>query len=284
MKMKRTTRHYIILALIALGLYGMYIVIMPVLGLPLYVLLLAYLAVIVVVYLINRKNTWAVRGNYFYVTGNYVQAKPLLDKAIAAGTKSPAAHTYRALLHLKEDKDAAAAYALLDKAAALSGSVMDERNRITALASCHWLDGRIDDGINVLEDMRASHEYINAGVLTTLGYLYLTKGDFDKAIEITQLAMADDPEYGAAWDNMGQIHYKMGDVSAAKENFRTALAKKENLADSNYFLGLIAEADEDSAVAADHFRRAHICTIGLFNTATPQQIEQKYMQYHSEEQ
>ena len=200
--MNKKAKKYIFLALTALGLYGLYMLVMVLLGQPFFVLLLTYAAVIIIIYLINRKNAWAVRGNYFYLMGHHANAKPLLDKAIAANTKSPSAYIYRALLFMREDNDAKKAQELLEKAKPLCSTTIEERNLITALASCLWLDGRVDEGIEALEDMRARHEYVNAGVLTTLGYMYFCKGENEKAIEITEQAMADDQntaQHGTIW-------------------------------------------------------------------------------------
>ena len=274
-------KRYLYLFLAAMVLYGMYIVIMIVLGQQFWVLLSAYIVVVVTFYWLNRRSIWAVRGNYLYVTGFKARAKPILQKAVAAGTKSPSAYIYLALMAVQEDKDAETAFGLLEKARKLANTVIDERNALTTLASCHWLSGDTQKAIEVLEDMRASHEYTNAGVLTTLGYLYFAQGNFDKAIEISQLAMEDEPGHGAAWDNVGQVYYKLGDMEAAKENFHTALSKRENLADSAYFLGLIYEAEGSPDSAKEYFRRAAICTISIYNTVTEKQIEEKYNQYHA---
>jgi len=255
---------------------------MVVLGQPLWVLLLAYATVIIVFYYFNRASIWAVRGNYFYVMGHKKQARPLLQKAVDLGTKSPSAYIYLALMAVQENRDANEAFALLEKAQKLSVSIMDERNALTTLASCHYLIGDVAKGIEVLEDMRARHEYTSAGVLTTMGYMYFVQGDFDKAIEFSRLSMEDDPAHGAAWDNMGQIHYKQGDMEAAKQNFLTALSKKENLVDSNYYLGLIYEAQGSFDDAKEYFRRANICTVSVYNTVTEAQVEEKFNKYHME--
>lgn len=274
-------KRYIFLFLAGVVLYGLYIVIMVVLGQQFWVLLLTYIAIIVTFYWLNRRSIWAVRGNYFYVTGFKARAKPILQKAVAAGTKSPSAYIHLALMAIQEDKDAKKAFELLEKARELSKTVIDRRNALTTLASCHWISGDTQKAIEVLEDMRTDHEYTNAGVLTTLGYLYFAKGDFDKAIEISRLAMEEEPGHGAAWDNVGQVYYKQGDMEAAKENFHTALSKRENLADSAYFLGLIYEAEGNADSAKEYFRRAAISTIAIYNTVTTEMVEEKYNQYYS---
>jgi len=273
-------KRYVFLLTAALVLYGMYVGIMIFGGQPFWVLLVAYIAVVSVFYWLNRRSIWALRGNYYYVTGLKARAKPILQKAVAAGTKSPSAYIYLALMAVQEEKDAQTAFDLLEKARQLNNTVIDERNLLTTLASCYWLAGDAAKGIEVLEDMRARHEYTNAGVLTTLGYLYFTQENYDKAIEMSHLAMEDDPNHGAAWDNVGQVHYKQGDMETAKENFRTALSKRENLADSAYLLGLIYETEGDIENAKEYFRRAAICTISIYNSVTTEMVEEKYNQYH----
>ena len=279
--MSSKLKRYIILFLTGFGLYGLYIFVMVVLGQPLWVLLLAYAVFMSIFYYFNRASIWAVRGNYFYVMGHKAQAKPLLRKAIAVGTKSPSAYIYLALMLVQEDKNADEAFVLLEKAQKLSVSIVDERNALTTLASCHFIKGDVAKGIEVLEDMRAKHEYTNAGVLTTLGYMYFVQGDFDKAAEFSRLAMEDDPTHGAAWDNMGQISYKQGDIEAAKDNFHAALSKKQNLVDSCYHLGLIYEAEGNLDNAKEYFRCAEICTVSIYNTVTVEQVGGKYNQYHT---
>ena len=278
--MNPTIKRYITLFIAALVLYGLYIAIMIYGGQPLWVLLVTYATVIFAYYWLNRRSIWAVRGNYYYVMGHKARAKPVLQKAVAAGTKSPSAYIYLALIAVQEEKDAKTAFELLEKAQGLSNTVIDERNLLTTLASCHYLTGDTPGAIEVLEDMRTRHEYTNAGVLTTIGYLYLTQGDFDKAMEVSRLAMEDEPSHGAAWDNVGQVHYRQGDMEAAKENFHTALSKKENLADSCFLLGLIYEAEGDTDKAKEYFRRAAISTIAVYNTVTEEQVQEKYNQYH----
>ena len=278
---KPMIKRYVLILLAALVLYGLYIAIMIFGGQPLWVLLLVYVAIIVTLYWLNRHTLWAVRGNYFYVMGHKERAKPILQKAVAAGTKSPSAYIYLALMAIQEDRDAETAFALLEKSQQLANTVIDERNALTTLASCYWLTGDTQKGIEVLENMRDTHEYTNAGVLTTLGYLYFTQGEFDKAIEISRLAMEDDPNHGAARDNIGQVYYKQGNIEAAKENFRTALSKRENLADSAYLLGMIYEAEGNTDDAKEYFRRAAICTISIYNSVTAEMVEKKYKQYHS---
>ena len=276
--MKKLLR-YLIIGLIGASMYGLYIVMVPILELPFSLLLLAYFAIVFTAYFLGRKSIWALRGNYYYIIGSHVQARKLLARAVKANTKSPQAYIYYSLILLREDKNSKDALGLLEKARLRCNNVLDERNLLTAISACHWLDGRRDAAIQVLEGLRAQHEYTNAGALATLGFMYLYQGNLDAARELTLLAMEDNPSYGANWDNMGQICYKAGDFAAAKENFRIALEKTENLADANYYLGLILEDEGDTEAAKEYFRRAHISTVGLFNSVTEEETLAKYKQY-----
>ena len=278
--LKRSPSRYIVLALVAAALYALYAVIVLWQQQPMWVLILVYFAIAAVFCFLNRRNIWAVRGNYAYMVNNHERARRLLKRATDAGTKSPTAYIYYALLLLREDKNYQESLVLLEKAMPYCTNPVYERNLLTAKASCHWLGGDSAAAIDTLEDMRKRHEYSNAGALTTLGYMYLTSGRFDDAMEVTALAIEDNPAYGAAWDNLGQINYKQGDMEAAKENFKLALSKTENLADAHYFLGLIYEAEGDPETAKEHFRRASISTIGIFNTITEEQAQAKYDEYY----
>lgn len=39
----------------------------------------------------------------------------------------------------------------------------------------------------------------------------MLKGNYEKAVELTNSALKDNEEYAPAWDNLGQIYYNQGD-------------------------------------------------------------------------
>jgi len=263
----------------ALGLYAIYVVIMPVLERPLHELLLIYAVIFAVLYFLNRKNIWAVQGNYFYITGHYTRARVLLRKATSAGVKSPHSHLYYALLLMQEDNDAQGAFKQLDRALELAKTVADEKNTLITVATCHWMNKDPKAAIKVLEDMREKYEYVNTSALTTLGFLYMAEGDLDKALEISNMAVEDDGNYASAWDNLGQIYYKLEDFDKARNAFEQALSLKGTLADSNYFMGILCEKDGHTDRAKEYFRMASISPITFFNTITQEQADAKYSEY-----
>lgn len=268
-------RHFVLIGT-GLGLYGIYVILILVLGLELWVLILAYLAIIVTAYFINRKTIMSLRGNYFYLAGRMEKARLLLQKAVDSGVKSPASHIYLALILMQEGHNTTDAFKYLDKAIELSKNPVDERSAIISKATCHWINKDAKAAIKTLEDMRASQEYTNAATLANLAFLYMVEEDLDKAMDITNQGIDDEPEHAALWDNLGQILYKQGKTEKAKEAFVHALSLRATMADSNYFLGLIHEAEGDADTAKEYFRKAAISPIGFFNTVTQEQADAKY--------
>ncbi|MCL2854677.1 MAG: tetratricopeptide repeat protein [Defluviitaleaceae bacterium] len=263
-----------------LGLYGLYVLLMMVLGMELWVLLSTYILIIAVAYFANRKAIWSLRGNYFYLTGHMERARPLLQKAVNGGVKSPASHIYLALILMQADGNTADAFRYLDRAIEVAKNPVDKRSATIAKATCYWMNKDAKKAISTLEEMRATQEYTNAPTMVSLGFLYMMDGDLENAIKTTNLAIEDEPEHAAAWDNLGQIRQKQGDTEGAKEAFTHALSLRDTLADSNYFMGIISEGEGDKEAAAEYFRKAAISPIGFFNVVTQAQADAKYEEYH----
>lgn len=241
---------------------------------PLWVILLVYFLGLVVYALMNFSSAIAIFGNYMYVSGKQNAGIKLIRKAIQLDTKSPTAYLNYSILLVREG-NGKEALNYIEKAERLSKNILTSKNIQLTKGSCYWVLGEIDNAIEVLEKMRTTYDYVNANALTTLGFMYFLKDDYDKAEEITRLALADSPESGSAWDNIGQIYLKKGDNKEAKEAFLKAVQYKSDLVDSYYFLGVIAEADNEPDKAREYFVKADNCDISSLNTVTKAQIQEK---------
>lgn len=156
------------------------------------------------------------------------------------------------------------------------------KSTLTNKALCYWQKGDIDKAIEILLNCTQRFEYLNPDIYETLGYFYILKNDYDKALEYTNKALSDNPNHASSLDNMGQIYYRLNDYDKALSYFEKAISIKDNLADSYYYLGLIAEKQDNTAKASDYFKKASLCKINSFNTITKEQVEQKYNQYFGE--
>ncbi len=242
--------------------------------LPTYYLLLIYSAYAVLLGIIFYPSVLALIGNFQFTAGHTDKAEKLYRIAASKNSKNPTIYLNYAIL-LVRDGNAAEALDYLNKAQRLNKNVVTAKNITLTMGSCYWILGEIDKAIELLEGLKKEHEYVNNHVLTTLGYMYIVKGDLEKASFYSQKAVEDCPTSSSAWDNLGQISYKSGDLEKAKEHFSKALSFNKNLVDSNYYMGLITMEENDFESARTYFETALNCNISALNTVTKEQIQEK---------
>lgn len=264
--------------IIAALLVVTFIVMVNGIGYRFYHVLVVYLVYLMLAVIIFRSSFVALAGNYFLVSGKTEKARKWLLKAIGLGTKSPAAYLNYSIILLK-DGDAEAAMSYLMKAKEFDPKTSLDKNIMLTTGSCYYVMGRIDDAIAVLEELRAKYVYVNAHVLSTLGYMYFLSDNMDMALELTNKALEDSPQLGSAWDNLGQIYYKQRQLDESKKAFETALSYKKDLVDSCFHLGLIAEETGNLDNARLYFERAKNCGINSLNTVSVEAVNEKYAKY-----
>ncbi len=233
-------------------------------------LCLLYTAVVIAV---NFKPIVVYTGNYFMARNNTELAKKIYKGAIAKNTIYPTAYLNLAIITLREG-DAKTALSLLEQGLERTPSVLTEKNIYLTMGSCYWVLGDIDKAITVLEGMRRRYEYVNAHVLMTLGFMYLLKDDYEMATSCTDKAIQDNPELASAWDNRGQINYRLGNMDVAKEAFEKAVSLKFDLIDSQYYLALIYFEQGNTEKAREHIRLAEKCTATVLNTVGMTEVEE----------
>lgn len=260
----------------------------PLISIVIFIVLIAYLnsqfgnivaisfaiLFILVLLIIFRYKTLTTLGIIFLAQSKSVKAEKIFKNIIAKNAKEPKAYLYYAnsILH---DGKATEAKEVLSKALLLKPDIITYKNIKLSLGSCYWLLNQIDDAIKVLTELQEEFEYINHYALTTLGFMHFLKDDYEKAKEITLLALEDNNESHSAWDNMGQIYYKEKDYQNAIEAFLKALSYKETLVDSLYHLGLIYEIQGDIDLAKEYLEKARLAPITSLNTVTLEEIEEK---------
>jgi len=221
----------------------------------------------------------AARANAAYIKGAREKARPMLRRCVEKQTRNVIVYVNYADLLLR-DGDATEALHCLHTAQTLNPHALVEKNIRLMISTCHWVMGDIDEAIAALEQMRKDYEYVNESVLTSLGYFYLTKGDYAAAHELTDKAIEDAPTYAAAWDNRGQIFAAQGEDAQAKEAFTKALEYNSTLVDSLYGMGLIYEAAGEHDEAVHFFRRAAEAPISALNTVEKEEIVEKVVAYN----
>lgn len=221
--------------------------------------------------LIFRSYYFGIAGNMYYFVKNFDKARKYYSLAARLNTINvPALYNYGIML-LHEGK-AKEALNLFERAEKHNTKLIYEKNIPLAMGSCYWLLGEIDKAIELMEALEEKYSYVNVSTLTTLGYLYILKKDYDKAEEYTKRALEDIPEHAPAWDNMGQIYFNKGIIDKAKEYFQKALEYRENMPDSLYYMGVIAKNEGDKETARKYFKKALECNVTALNTVTSEEI------------
>ena len=86
------------------------------------------------------------------------------------------------------------------------------------LAIAYWKMGDLTKAIDTMEQMLKDYEYFSIDFYTTIGYFYIEAGDYDKATEFSNKALDEDESHGPAYDNLGQIQYRLGNYEEAESD------------------------------------------------------------------
>ncbi len=202
---------------------------------------------------------------------NREEALRLYREAFAKGTENPGVLKSYTSLCLREglyDE----ALSVLKRLDALPISDSDRNEAYADYAIVLWKKGRLDHALEILRTRMSNGK--NSLLYTVIGYLLIESGDANEALRLNREALEYDEDDPMFLDNMGQTYYRLLDDKEEAENwFRSALERKPNAIDSNYFLACIegARGEKDSAL-----KRLDIAAEGNtspLNYATYEKIE-----------
>ncbi len=112
------------------------------------------------------------------------------------------------------------------------------------------------EGLNTKsETLIKENPYFNSADLTTLGYYYIIKGDYEKARFFTITALKKEPKFAAAFDNLGRIAYIKGETDKAIKGFEEALSINEHLTDSLFYMSKIYLEKGDIKKSKEYFAK-----------------------------
>lgn len=223
-------------------------------------------------------NIFGFFGNLYLKTFKLEKAISCYETALKYNTKN-AIVLYNYAIVLLQNGNPEKALELLEKSRALNKKPLFEKLIILAISSCYWKTNRIEDAINILENLRKNYEYVSPEALTTLGYFYMLNKEFEKALEISEMALGDEKNYSSAWDNIGQIYFFQNDYKNAKENFLKSIEFNPYSVDSLYYLGILEEFENNNDKAKEYFERASKCRITALNTINKEDLLEKLNKY-----
>ncbi len=147
-------------------------------------------------------------------------------------------------------------------------------------AVASWKLGEMDKAISLLE---ASHRKAPCGnTYGALGFLYVEKGDVDKALAYNLEALDYDDEDPITLDNLAQTYYRLvGDKEKAKVYFEKAHAIKPGQIDTLYFLSRYDLDAGDTKAAIEKLETALEGRFSPLNYVTKEQLESELAQLKS---
>lgn len=251
-----------------------FIILVHIMKLSEWYLVPAFFAYLIVSAIVCRNYFLGMIGNMYYFLRKPDKAQKFYTLAVKRNTRNVKALYNYALDALHQGK-ASEALTVFKRAENINTNVLFEKLIPLAISSCYWILGDIDKAIETIENLQKKFNYINPNTLTTLGYFYLLKNNFEKAEELTNNALKDNNEYAPAWDNLGQIYYKKGDNKKAKEYFEKALSYRESMTESLYYMGLISKAEGNINEAKEYFEKASNGYISALSTVKREDIEKE---------
>jgi len=184
----------------------------------------------------------------------YEEAIPLYQQLAGKMPRSPLmwAQLGMAQSMLERNADAIASY---EKAAELSPGTGEYLAR---LGDLYRAAGRLDDAVAKFERILAVVPPEGGGQVFAdlrLAEIRLDQSQLDKAKQHADAALTVAPNSGDVLLVSARVREKVGDVPAAKEMYRKAIAGDPMLFDASYRLGLLLARSEDAAEQAEGKQR-----------------------------
>ena len=184
----------------------------------------------------NYPTIQATKGSRAYNAGNTEIAMTYFEKAIKHPFAKPYIKSSYGYVLLREGRLDDTEPFLLEAA---NMKTLDERfkyNNTLNLAILNWKKGDIDQAIDIVEGIK--EDYRNSIMYEILGYLYIAKGDYTKALEFNQEAYDYNKDDNVITDNLAQSHFFLGEYDEAEKLYEDTIDYIK-FPEAHYYYGII---------------------------------------------
>lgn len=227
----------------------------------------------------NYPTIQATKGSRAYNAGNTEIAMKYFKKAVNHRFAKPYIKSSFGYVLLREGRlDEAEPYLL--EAAVMK--TRDERfmyNNVLNLAILNWKKGDIDKAVTMVEEIKDS--YRNSIMYEILGYLYIAKGDFDKALEFNQEAYEFNKNDNVITDNLAQSHYFLGHFDKAEALYEEIIDLVK-FPEAHYYYGIIKWKKGDYVAAYDALESATRLKSSFLSIVDKNMITTKFQELKDE--
>lgn len=218
----------------------------------------------------NRYQVYALKGRQYYANNDMEKAIIYFRKAMSAKKPSPdIVISYGYLLLKNGDPDNAEK--VIDNLINRKDTPDDKKEIARALkALIIWKKGDIDKAIETLEDVLKKVETTN--IYGSLGYLYILKGDLDKALEFNLKAYDYNSSNAVILDNLGQVYYLRGEYDKATEIYEKLMEQNPSFPDAYYNYAMLLKAKGEKEKALETVKKAQNYKLSFLSTVKEENI------------
>jgi len=116
-----------------------------------------------------------------------------------------------------------------------------------------WLAGDRTKTLDLLLKKETSGD-LTAQTLYNIGYLYLLKGDFSKALLYLQTVIVKEPDFAGSYLQVARIHRQIGNLQAARDHLKKGLNKESDNVDILLEMAEVCSGLKDTNAAIDAYQ------------------------------
>lgn len=184
----------------------------------------------------NYPTIQATKGSRAYNAGNTDIAMTYFEKAVKHPFAKPYIKSSFGYVLLREGRLEEAEPYLLEAAQMKTRDERFKYNNILNLAILNWKKGDIDEAIDIVENIR--DDYQSSIMYEILGYLYIAKGDYEKALAFNKEAYDYNKDDNVITDNLAQSYYFLGDFDKAEALYEDTIDYIK-FPEAHYYYGII---------------------------------------------
>lgn len=237
--------------------------------------ILLYLAVLLYV---KRVLLYTLMGSRNYSLGKTEQALKWLKRAHETKKSSARPSVSYAYILLKSG-DSVKSEEILQKLLKDNPSNQDTPYIKSNLALVLWKKGELDAAIGMLEDLMKT--YKTTTVYGSLGYLYILKGDLEKALQFNLEAKDYNSVDKVILDNLGQNYYLLGSYDKAKEIYEPLITQTPGFPEPYYNYALVLEKLGEPESAFEMAKKALNYKFTYLSSISRDEVESKIQQLSS---
>lgn len=137
-----------------------------------------------------------------------------------------------------------------------------------------WKASDIDTAIEMVQEIY-DENFRTTAVYGVLGYLYIEKGEYEKAMEINKEAVEYNSDDNIIMDNYALNFLCLGDIKKSEELYLALLEKEPDFIEPYYNYGTLLEKRGDKDTAREYYNKALTYREKFLSTVSHEEIRNR---------